>query len=342
MISRRGALMLGLNIPLIGCGAASKPTIQQVNFATLFPGAFQVVQTDLGLTYGGTLLATGNTPPVITLTGSLSTTAVPIQVKCTLLGALGTWTGTYSFDNGTTTTTFTSNSTINLTGKGNGLILNIAAGNAATDNNWNATCAGLADQSGNAKHYSQVLVNKQPTISVGVNGKPYLSFDGISNILVSTLNLASPTTQTMSMYIICQPIDLAAGGGGCAMFGDNAQDFSFIAGTGIWSTTARMFNGANGPNSPVPNSLIRIVATFTGTTSDTLKVGSASIATGLTAGTHSGTSLSLGGNGTSPETAKMKLLMAAWVPSTITGTLLSTADAAANSALGYGIGSVQV
>jgi len=173
------------------------------NFAILFPGAFQSVQTDLGLTYGGTMLAAGTTPPVITLTGALITVPVPITVTDVVPGILGTWTGQVSYDGGATQAqSFTSAATVPLTGAGAGLTLNIAAGVAAGDNVWKATCAALADQSGNGKNYSQATATKQLVITPGLNGFPGLLSDGVDDSFVSTCNLPAPGVTPYSMFAV--------------------------------------------------------------------------------------------------------------------------------------------
>lgn len=164
------------------------------NFATLFTGVLQSVQSDLGLTYGGTMLAAGTTPPVITLTGALSGVPTAITITDTLPGILGTWTGLVTYGDATTQA-FTSAATVALTGRGAGLTLNIAAGAALGDNTWKATCAGLADQSGNGKHFVQATVTAQPVITVGLNGFPGLLFDGVDdNLIASGFTMPVPGT----------------------------------------------------------------------------------------------------------------------------------------------------
>jgi hypothetical protein len=198
------------------------------NFASLFTGAYQVVQSDLGITYGGTLLAAGSAPPVITLTGALATTPVPILVSCTLAGVLGTWTGTVSYDGGATVAqTFTSSPTVPLTGAGTGLTLNIATGTAtasATQDTWTATCAGWADQSGNAHHYSQATPSKQPVIGVGMNGKIELIGTAAANtVLASAMALPAQTATPTYIYGIVRQdtwgLNLGIAGPTNAVFG---------------------------------------------------------------------------------------------------------------------------
>ena len=177
------------------------------SFAPLFPSAYQVVQTDRGLTLGGTMYPQGSSPPAITPTGTWTGAVVPIRVECTLLGARGTWQGRVSYDEGATwPQTFTSAAAVALTGAGTGITLNIATGNAATNNVWLATCSGLADQSGNGKHYVGLGSDpaQWPVITLGVNGVACIanppSLLGL-RLLDSSLVLPATTTPTMCLAV---------------------------------------------------------------------------------------------------------------------------------------------
>lgn len=106
----------------------------------------------------------GTTPPTLTLSGTLSR-PLNLRVECTLLGARGTWTGRYSFDNGVTWTAFTSAATVALTGSG--LTLAIATGSAAVDNVWTASTSN---------HESKVFAGcdryLRPVFTVGGSDTP--------------------------------------------------------------------------------------------------------------------------------------------------------------------------
>lgn len=176
-------------------------------FATLFPGAFQVVQTDLGLTYGGAPLAVGTGVVVGTLSGTLATTPVPILFTCTTPGVIGAGAQfAASYDGGATQAmagiTPAAGTPVPLTGAATGLFMAWAAGSALADNTWTATCAGLADQSGNLKHYSQATASKQPTITVGLNGKVSILTDAVSKCLISTGNLPAPGTTPYYIFAV--------------------------------------------------------------------------------------------------------------------------------------------
>lgn len=261
--------------------------ISQVNFASLFASPYQSVQTDLGLTYGSILLATGTTPPVITLSGSLITVPVPITVNCTLLGARGTWTGTYSFDGGLTTTPFTSSATIPLTGAGSGLTLNIATGTAAVDNVWRATCSGLADQTTNGFNYSQAAASLQPIITVGLNGRPGLLFDGVDDFFQSSFTSQS----TMMAYLIVRQV-----GYGSFKYivdgssGNTMSIFQSNLGSGIIGcASATVLTGGQ----LTIGSFGRIAVSFNGASSS-IKVGNTALTNGTSGVNASGTTRYLG------------------------------------------------
>ncbi len=86
----------------------------------------------------GAVASAGTTPPVLTLTGT-ATVPYELQVECTTSGARGAWKFRWSKDRGVTwmLTDVLSAATVALTGTG--LTLNIATGNAATNNVWTAT-----------------------------------------------------------------------------------------------------------------------------------------------------------------------------------------------------------
>lgn len=97
----------------------------------------------------GAVTSSGTTPPVITLTGT-QVQPVNLKITCTLLGARGTWTGAYSIDGGVTTVAFTSAATVavlDVNGTDTGVVINIAAGTAATDNVWTASTVGYERKS---------------------------------------------------------------------------------------------------------------------------------------------------------------------------------------------------
>lgn len=249
------------------------------NFAQFFTSlgltALQVVQSDLGVTYGGTLLDTGGAGPVLTLTGTLNAglPVVPIQVKCTLGGALGVWTYGVSYDGGSTfPQTGTSAASVVLTGAGAGLTVGIAAGVAVLNNTWNATLAALADQTGNGWHYTMATVSGQPVITVGVNGKAGALGDGVDDRMNSALNTPATGTTRLFAWGVIRPVtwtsaDFVFGCGGAGTNGSIAQ---------ITATPRmRCQSGTSGPENTgaVLGSYCRLEADFNNNAADYLKLG---------------------------------------------------------------------
>lgn len=343
MTAKRPLRAAGLSLrTALDIGAASGPGFNG-QFAALFPGAYQVVQTDLGLTYGGTMLAAGTAPPVITLTGSLAGVPVPILVSETLAGILGTWQGSVSYNNGADVAqTFTSATTVPLNGKGTGLTLNIAAGAAATGNTWTATCAGLADQSGHLKHYSQATASKQPVITVGINGKPGLLFVASrSTLLTSSLVLTTPAVAGWAYYLVGRLPNISTATNARILSG--ASGGALLCQNGASTNNGLlMFDSAFGPNNLTANppigSYAAIDGAFTNSASDFMRIGSTANVTGPNAGstTESGRQIGAGASGATPS--DFELLGLVYAPLGFAAAW----RAAVNSAAGYGVGNVLV
>lgn len=191
------------------------------NFASLFSGVLQSVQTDLGLTYGGTPLANaGNTSTaVLTLTGALATVPVPIWAKATNTLAIGAGAQFNIYYDGTGAAAAMVGVTpaagvgVALTGAGTGLTMTWAAGSSVTNDGWKATSSALADQSAGAVPYSQASAAQQPIVTTGLNGFPGLLFDGVNDCFTSSLNLPTPGTMpTGVLMVMRQPTFITASG----------------------------------------------------------------------------------------------------------------------------------
>lgn len=309
-------------------------------WATLFPGAFQVVQTDLGLTYGGTPLATaGNTSTtVLTLTGTLATVPVPIWAVATNTLAIGSGAQFNIYYDGLGVTPAMVGVTpavatpVALTGAATGLFLAWSAGASVSADSWKATCAGLADQSGNTKDYSQATASKQPVITVGLNGKPGLLADGVNDTLVSLLNMPAPATTPWTLLAVMQN---AAGNSSTRPLGSssaNSPGFA-VTGTGFSQTGA----GNIGAGWSTAQYSV-ITAYFSGTTSDSLKIGSNSIITGSAASGGATTGREIFSSVGAAFTT-FQLLALIYVPGNVSDVAFR---AAVNSAAGYGVGNVLV
>jgi hypothetical protein len=97
----------------------------------------------------GAVTSGGTTPPTITLTSTAQVQPVKLSIQCTDIStngaARGQWLGQYSVDGGVTWVQFTSGATVAVldpNGTDTGVVINIATGNAATDNTWTASTVG--------------------------------------------------------------------------------------------------------------------------------------------------------------------------------------------------------
>ncbi len=323
---------------LLPAGPPGAPGSSALNFATLLSSPLQSVQTDLGLTYGTTPLASGTAPPVATLSGSLlKDGAVPLWFKCTTLGVIGAGAVFAAYVDGTGTTPIMSGITptagvpIAITGSAavSGISVAWAAGTAATDNVWEATCAGLQDQSGNGLHYTQPTASLQPVIGIGLNGKASLVFS-LLTYLTSSLNISASVSQFMALrrndWANNQRISSAESADNLAVL------FDFSS-----TPTLSMFSGsvANSNTNLVIGSYAAIETSWTNSTSDFLRCGSAGAVTGANAGPISGTGRRIGA---SPSANSMgsDFLMSAYFAPQSTVNLRN----ALNTTAGYGVGSI--
>lgn len=261
----------------------------------------QWVRSDLGVTLGGTLLASGTTPPVITLTGSFLGPTPTLRVACSGGGALGAWTGAVSYDGGATIAqVFTSGATQPLVGLGNGVTLNIAAGTASVDNVWLATVATLADQSGNGRDFTQGTASAQPTYiaNTALNLQSILAFDGVAQFLSSAWVRAAPATTNQWISAIVRQVSWTAAR---QIISDSAAN-SYQALRQVGASPAMTQINPTSVNSNNALALAtwgRAEVLFTGSVSDYLKL-IANKVTGASAGNNAGTGTRLGsGNGAS-------------------------------------------
>lgn len=273
------------------------------NFASLFTSVnvLQSVQTDLGLTYGGTPLPTaGNiSTTALTLTGALATVGVPIWAKSTNTLAIGAGAAFNIYYDGTGTTPAmvgvvpVAATPVPLTGAGNGLSLTWSAGTSVTNDTWKATCAALADQSAAAKHYSQAGATLQPLIATGLNGKPSLSFDGVNDVINSTLTLPAPGTTPTYLAGVWRLNNFA---GSAVLIGDPSTNM--LIGCGGASPQQALFNGSlTGVTAALPIGTFGAnEALFSNSAADFLQVGSGAAATGATAGNAASGNRSIGAN----------------------------------------------
>lgn len=310
------------------------------NFASLFPGAFAVWQSDRGLSYGGALLATaGNTSTTtLTLSGTILGQYVPIWVKATS-NSPGLGTFDIYYDGAFATPAMsgvvpTVGVPVALTGAGAGLSITWALGSTVTNDTWKATYSALADQSGNGKTAIQATASQQPLVAMGLNGKVAIGFDAVNDLLTSTLNLVAPSITNFSIYTI-----LAAPAGGTQPIYMGISSAPTLVGP---VGNVRQYDGALvNAGTMAANTYTRIYAEFTGSTSDSLKVGANAAVTGASSGNVGGNGFALGDytGGTFPSGITKMLTV---VGPKLTAAQLAAIDAAVNSVAGYGVGGVVV
>lgn len=171
------------------------------------------LRSDLGVTtVVGPVVATGTTPPTVTLSGTPSTTqtsAAPyVELDCTTLGVLGVSQFTVKV-NGTVTATNVFSASSGVVLPGSGLTAGWAAGASATNDVYtsNIVTSAWADQSGQANNATQAFSVNQLTYVTGggANGHPYLqsTFNGSNG---TSLKGASPlvTAQPVEYFVVAR------------------------------------------------------------------------------------------------------------------------------------------
>ncbi len=238
-----------------GGSSGAAPAPAPSGFAAVFPTAYQILQFDLGLLYGSVPKPTaGNTATTIpSLSGVIAGVPVPIWIVATNSASIGSGaTFAIYYDGGVTPAmsgvTPTAGTPVALTGAGLGMSVTFTAGTSVTANSWKATCAGIVDQSGNnkdslCKDNVAGEIAAQPIVTVGLNGKPGLLFDGVANQLSSLLALPAPgTTPWCGGIVVRRPTTAAANARMLSGVGDNGS----LIFTG--PTDIRLYNGgAFGP-----------------------------------------------------------------------------------------------
>lgn len=312
------------------------------NFASILSGAYQVIQSDLGLTYGSTPLAnsTNTSTTVLSLTGSLSTAPVPIWFKATNSAAVGAGAQFNVYYDGTGTTPAMTGVTpsvgvaVPLTGAATGLSNTWAAGNGVANDIWKATSAANADQSGNGVHATQGTLGAQPVIGIGVNGRVSLIFDGIDDFMTSTFG-ALPTDVQVDVVMKCD----FTGTNTRVLIGGNSN--SCLIGNLIASDHAAMYMGGGGVSATGDDNVSRalIVVSETSAGGTAIQWGGQANNTAIAPVAAPGLTRFIGRqNAAFPRNAGAEVFLVAYTP--IGGT--STLRAAINSPAGYGAGNILV
>jgi hypothetical protein len=233
--------------------------------------------------------------------------------------------------------TGTSAATVALTGAGTGLTLNIATGTAVLNNIWKATCAGLADQSGNGKDYTQATASKQTVITTGLNGKAGIASDGVDDLLHSALVLPAPGTTPFVCVAVFRSITWQLNG---LLTG---ADAAVAVGNIFQSPGAgqiRCSNGIVGPinTGAVDGSWVELEYKYSNAAGDTQKLGITTVSGNCGNGT-SASGMNLFARSAS-QFGKFELLMAGYVPAATFSA--ATFRAAVKAVAGYGAGNVLV
>lgn len=279
---RAGSFSLGLGL---GFGLGSALGEPATYYPTDRTGWYFFVDPNklAGQVNGATMRASGTSPPVVTLSGARSVLgALRIEVQSSTTFRWGD-------DNGGTTATWTASGVTIPNGSSialgaTGLTAAFASG-TYSNQVYQETVESIADQANGANVFSQATATKQPLRIKGINGTFNLRFDGTDDTL------------------LCAAIDLPTPSGGAPVWvwglarydAFTSFDALFAGNSSCWvetvtSTTARQNYGANGNViTYAVGTAARMIAKFVGSTSDSLKWGSAGPVTGTTSGASNST-----------------------------------------------------
>jgi lysophospholipase L1-like esterase len=181
------------SMPIDPASTSAIPPMPAANLSLL-------LESDVGITgVMGTVVATGTTPPTVTLTGS-PVGAPLIEADIQSAGALGTAKFQWKLNGVIQQAGLVTAATV-LLGT-TGLTVNFAAGTYAADNVYKSTptVSAWADQSGRGNNAAQATQAKQLTFNAtgGPGGYPYLSNPvGLGTILMTGSFATSVTTCTI-------------------------------------------------------------------------------------------------------------------------------------------------
>ncbi|MBA3898388.1 MAG: hypothetical protein H0X36_14925, partial [Sphingomonadaceae bacterium] len=174
-------------------------------------------QSDFGLTYDSSVVATaGNTSTTaITIANSGSTAPCAVRAKATNSLAIGSG-GQFSIytDGGTTpimtAVTPTAATPIALTGF-SGVTLSWSAGTVVNNDTWDAAAAAWTDQAA-SPHNASSSGGTRPIITPGTGGKLGTKGNGTNTRFTTSLGaLAAPATTNQYMYVLARMLSTPAG-----------------------------------------------------------------------------------------------------------------------------------
>jgi len=287
----------------------------------------------------------GNSSSVaFALTGATPAVPVPIWIRITAPGVGNVYYDGLGVTPAMVGVTIVDSVNIVLTGAGLGMAITPGVGSQVAGDTWKATCSGLADQTPNGRNAVQLTPAFQPIITTGLNGKVGILFDGIDDLLTYTLALPNPSVASATgMYGVVRALGIP---GGLTSFCTDAQGAAnpgiSIIGLG---SQAMAYAGGGGTNTRVtlanPSS-VRMAAGFSGSAADYQWIGA-----------NKQTAL-IGSGGSSPARAfggvpvalacflRYELFSWSTTPYMITPAQLTDADAAINSAGGYGAAAIEI
>lgn len=157
-------------------------------------------RADRGVTLGGTMRASGTTPPVVGISGSL-TPAVGLHLEIDSVAGgtgLGQATFKWSVDNGTTYVQTGVVTAASVVLGSTGITATFAAGPYNIDNKWDATVAAWADLSGKGANATMATAAFQPQFAVaGINGKPAINYAASNQNLRTGATAVTLTADSM-------------------------------------------------------------------------------------------------------------------------------------------------
>lgn len=198
-----------------------------------------------------------------------------------------------------------------------------------------STVSAWADQTANAKHYTQGTAANQPTYNAaGLNGRPTLTFDGTNDSLASTLNLPAPGTTPTFIWWVGRQLSWTAND---YWLGNNAGSLSCIIQQRTGTPQLFQYSGsaANSNSAGTINSWFRGRAYFSNSTGDYLRIGATNV-TGASAGNLSGTGRLIGA-ATGVQFANVEMAALIYTQGAPSAAELSALDAAVTAVYGAGV-----
>lgn len=179
-----------------------------------------------GVTLGGTMRASGTTPPVVTIAGTLAQlVGLHIEIDSVAGGVdLGQATFKWSVNNGATYVATGVATAASVVLGSTGITALFAAGPYNIDNKWDGTVSAIADRSGAGNDVTAGSAAFQPQFHVaGINGKPTLDYDA------GTRRQRTGSTITVTSFAILEVVKLrSAGNFTLFAFFDAAADQNWI------------------------------------------------------------------------------------------------------------------